>query len=188
MTAPPEKTIGDLTGQWVLNKSLSDDVDPVLQLQGIGWWTRKAIGLATVTLHVKQYIDDDKVTHIDIDQTATGGIKGTTELRTLNWEFKEHTDHIFGELKGKTRWTTLDLIDDDFLKQEWLDGEAEKGGPDGEFVLESYVEATAGWTGKQVWGFAIVEGERRYTRRVVITKGSEVLKIRMVYNWNGPEP
>jgi hypothetical protein len=39
---------------------------------------RKAIGLATVTLHTKQY-EEDGVTHIDIDQTATGGIKGTTE-------------------------------------------------------------------------------------------------------------
>jgi len=60
------------------NKTLSDDTDAVLALQGVGWWTRKAIGLATLTLHTKQY-EKDGVTHIDIEQTATGGIKGTTE-------------------------------------------------------------------------------------------------------------
>lgn len=56
-------------------------------LQGIGWFTRKAIGLATITLDVKQYRDDEGVEHIDIVQTATGGIKGTTENRTLDWMY-----------------------------------------------------------------------------------------------------
>jgi len=107
-------------------------------------------------------------------------------MRALDWEFREHADHIFGELKGRARWVTLEVLDDDYLKEEWLDGEGEKAGPNGECLMESFVEAKAGWTGRQVWGFAIVEGERRYTRRVVISKGSEVLKIRMVYNWYGP--
>jgi len=187
MAAPPEKNIGDLSGQWVLNKSLSDDLDAALIFQGIGWWTRKAIGLATVTLHVKQYTTSS-ITHIDIDQTATGGIKGTTETRELNWEFKAHNDHIFGDLKGKTRWAAPDLIESDFLKEGWLDIETEKGGPAGEYLIETYVEAKAGWTGQQVWGFAVVDGERRYTRRVLLKKGEAIHELRMVYNWVGPEP
>ncbi|KAH8594924.1 hypothetical protein B0O99DRAFT_594973 [Bisporella sp. PMI_857] len=185
MAAPTEKNIGDLNGQWVLNKTLSDPTDPVLTLQGVGWLTRKAIGLATVTLHVKQYVEDG-TTHIDIDQTATGGIKGTTELRVLNWTPREHEDHIFGSLKGKSRWLTPELLDtlDEHLKEGWIGTDEEKGGPNGEKFLESFVEnEKAGWTAQQVWGFAIVEGERRYTRRVVVTKGETVLKIRMVYNW-----
>jgi len=183
MAAPAEITLKDLSGQWVLNKSLSDDTDPVLALQGIGWLTRKAIGLATVTLHVKQY-SDAGVTHIDIDQTATGGIKGTSENRTLDWTFREHEDHIFGHLKGKSRWVNLSDIQDDFLKQGWLTGDEEKAGPNGELLVESYVEnAEKGWTGNQIWGFSIVDGERRYTRLVVITKGETVMKIRMVYNF-----
>jgi hypothetical protein len=56
-----------------------------LALQGIGWFIRKAIGLATVSLEVKQYegppsedspADAPHVTHVDIEQTATGGLKG----------------------------------------------------------------------------------------------------------------
>lgn len=43
--------------------------------------------MATITLAVKQYRDDDGVEHIDIEQTATGGIKGTTENRTLDWTY-----------------------------------------------------------------------------------------------------
>lgn len=43
--------------------------------------------MATITLHVKHYKDSEGVEHIDIDQTLTGGIKGTTENRVLNWEY-----------------------------------------------------------------------------------------------------
>ena len=32
------------------NKTISDDVDALLALQGIGWLTRKAIALATVVV------------------------------------------------------------------------------------------------------------------------------------------
>jgi hypothetical protein len=170
------------------NKPLSDDPDPVLSLQGVSWFTRKAISLATITLHTKQYFSsDDKATHIDIEQTATGGIKGTTEIRVLNWSERSHEDHLFGNVKGQSRWlTSLDQVDDAFLKEGWLDVDSEKGGPDGEIFIESYViNEEKGWDARQVWGFAIVDGKRYYTRRVVVTKGKEVLRVRLVYNWIG---
>jgi hypothetical protein len=145
------------------NKTLSDDTDAVLTLQGIGWLTRKAVGLATITLHTKQYTDSDNITHIDIDQTATGGIKGTTEIRVLNWAERDHKDYFFGHLKGRSRWlANFDEIED---------------------PIESYVvNAEKGWTAQQVWGFAIVDGKRYHTRRVVVTKGQEVSKVRLVFN------
>ena len=52
--------------------------------------------------------------------------------------------------------------------------------------MESYVDnEEKGWSGQQIWGFAIIEGKRYYTRRVVIKKGSEVMKVRLVYSWQG---
>jgi len=168
-----------------MNKTLSDDTDAILALQGIGWWTRKAIGLATITLHVKQYVDEKGHTHVDIEQTATGGIKGTTELREFDWQERSHTDHIFGALKGRSRWLGLDIVEDPFLKDGWLEGEEEASGPEGEKHMESYVVAEKGWTGDQIWGFAIIDGQRYHTRRVVITKGDTVLKARLVYNFQG---
>ncbi|CZS93138.1 uncharacterized protein RAG0_03549 [Rhynchosporium agropyri] len=183
MAAPAEITLKDLSGQWVMNKTLSDDTDAVLILQGIGWWTRKAIGLATVTLHTKQYIEDG-ITHIDIDQTATGGVKGTTELRALNWEESSHNDHVFGNIKGRSRWSTFQEIDDSFLKEGWLEGDEEKAGPEGEKHIESLaVNEEKGWNARQIWGFAMVDGKRYYVRRVVVTKGAEVLKVRLVYDF-----
>lgn len=154
----------------------------------MSWFTRKAISLATVYLAIKQYTDDEGKTHIDIDQTATGGIKGTAELRTLDWTNRTHVDHIFGELEAKSRWTELDVVTDEFLKAEWLTGDEEKGGPKGEKFVQNYVvNASSGWTGEQIWGFAIIDGTRYYTRRVVIIKGDTTLKVRLVYDFKGKE-
>ena len=110
---------------------------------------RKAIRFATITLSVKEYVDPEtSVTHVDITNTATGGISSTTELRTLDWTFREHKDGIFGEVRGKSRFVKLDNLErgkegDDWLKKGWED-------ENGEFI-QSYVESVDnGWTADQV--------------------------------------
>ena len=148
---------------------------------------RKAIYYSTVSLAIKQYTPPEETfTHIDIQQTATGGIKGTAELRTLDWVARKHDDHIFGSLEGQSRWSTFQEIDDPFLMEGWEEGDEEKAGPEGEKHVESYVvNEEKEWTARQIWGFAIVEGERYYVRRVVVKKGDETLKVRLVYNFSG---
>ena len=161
-----------------------------------------------MTAYLKEYNDDSGTTHIDIDTKLTGGIKGTTELRTLNWQWTAHQDHIFGALRGKTHFTTIaelaskasdnkdagrgsgveaaDVInaeDKSFLCDGW-----EKVIMDGAEVIETYSESEAnGWTARQIWGFEDVQVgenvERRYTRHVVIRKGSGVKRLRLVYDW-----
>lgn len=180
------------------NKTLSDSTDPVLTLQGIGWLTRKAIGLATVTQHLKQYPttgkDGQPTTQLDMDQFATGGLKGTSEKRTLDWQFGEHTDHLFGTMKGRTRYSTLKALieeskgqgvveeDAKYLIEGWL-----KETEDGE-IVESFVDNDASkWTGWQIWGFAEINGERKLTRRFAIRKKDkdQVVRVRLVYDWSG---
>ncbi|TAQ90996.1 hypothetical protein B7494_g739 [Chlorociboria aeruginascens] len=182
MAAPAEITLKDLSGDWVMNKTLSDDTDALLTLQGVGWFTRKAISLSTITLHTKQYTDDKNTVHIDIDQTLSGGISGTSERRTLDWTEREHEDHIFGKLTGKTRWLDLDAVEDPYMKDGWL-SEGEQSGPGGETHIETFVEnKDGGWTADQIWGFVIIDGVRYYTRRVVVKKGEVVVKARLVYD------
>ena len=115
--------------------------------QGVGWLQRKLVGLATVTLSISQYKSEDSLTHIDIEVTATGGIKGTTEHRTLDWEVRGHKDQMFGEVKGQSRWIKLAELEDDtgdgFLKKAWLD--------EGEQYIQSSVTRVDGaWTSNQV--------------------------------------
>ncbi|KAL0938743.1 uncharacterized protein CTRU02_205353 [Colletotrichum truncatum] len=192
MAAPASVTIADLTGKWVMNKTLSDSPEPALALQGIGWMIRKAVGLATVTLIVKQYsappsppgTGEQPVTHIDIDQIATGGLKGTSEKRCLDMEWREHSDWMFGSVRGQSKWMSPEEIEDEFLKTNWLEGEAEATGPDGKSHMYSHVESIDnGWTASQIWGFQTIKGERRYARNVLVQKDGKRVEIRLVYDW-----
>lgn len=175
------------------NKTLSDPFDPVLALQGIGWLTRKALTAATVTLHLKHHTAEDGTTpKIDIDQLITGGLKGNSEERTLDWTYREHTDWLFGTIQGRTRYNKLAAVLDEgkgvteedakYLADGWLK-EMEEGE-----VIESYVENEGNkWTAWQVWGFAEIGGERKQVRRIVVRKTdkNEVKRVRLVYDYTG---
>lgn len=94
---------------------------------------------------------------------------------------------------GRSRWladlstpgegaTGADL--DPFLTLDWFDEEG--AGPRGERFVQAYaVNSGAGWEAEQIWGFALVDGQRYYTRRVVVKKGSKAVKVRLVYDWKG---
>ncbi|KAG6832286.1 hypothetical protein H0H92_003519 [Tricholoma furcatifolium] len=170
------------------NKTLSDgNSDEILHLQGVSWFKRKAISLATVTLKIKHYKDSEGVEHVDIDQTLTGGFPGTTEKRTLTWTERKHEDHLFGPVIGKTRRTKVDALEDDFLKRDWSDDTLEHG------VIQSYVESDTeksaiSWIADQTWGIELIgeAKERRYTRHVKFTgpKG-EAIECRLIYDYHG---
>ncbi|KAI3323456.1 hypothetical protein HD806DRAFT_87908 [Xylariaceae sp. AK1471] len=195
MAAPASKTVGNLNGKWVLNKTLSDPTDPALSLQGVGWLIRKAIGAATVTVAVKQYVDDSGTTHIDAEQTASG-LKGTSELRTLDWQPREHSDWLFGRVEGRSKFITAEELTaflqealsqkwavDDFLAQDWIEDENEKKGPKGEPYVLNHVKADRGWFATQVWGFQMIGDERRYVRNVVVAKEDKFENFKMIYDF-----
>jgi len=183
MAAPPEKTINDLTGKWVMNKTKSKDFDPILALQGIGWMTRTIIGKATVTVNIKQYTDDAGK-HIDVDQVLTGGITSTPEKRILDWNERPHKDATFGDLVGRSKLTDSKNLEPGFGGE---DVEFLSAGWDADEQLHSWVEnKKAGWTATQVWGFQTVDGERRYVRKVVVRKGNELRQGFLVYDYAGP--
>lgn len=165
----------------------------MLTLQGIGWWTRKAISLATVVLTIKEYTKDG-VIHIDITQVASG-LSTTQEDRTLNWTEVLHDDKIFGQVRGKSRMYKdpgFELVgpggadDSTFLQGKKLkDMKTDSSFLDDEHV-QSYVDSVnGGWTAEQIWGFETIDGKKYYTRRVVAHKGDKVERVRLVYDYKG---
>ncbi|UPK96406.1 hypothetical protein LCI18_007341 [Fusarium solani-melongenae] len=186
MAAPQTKSTKDLNGNWVMNKDLSDSSDPILKLQGIGYLTRKGVGLAAIHLNIKQYegvpitpsASTCKVTCIEFTQTASG-LKSTEEVRYLDNEFRDQHDWLFGTVKVQARWVGLEDIDDVFLKEGFLvEGEGKN------LVLSHAVSQGKGWTATQVWGFQVVEDERRYCMRVVvISEDGQKAQARFVYDY-----
>ncbi|KAK0760144.1 hypothetical protein N5P37_007224 [Trichoderma harzianum] len=186
MAAPSSKTTKNLNGKWTMNKTLSDSSEPVLSLQGVGYLIRKGISLATITIEVEQYEGPPKppntaadvVTHIDIKQSASG-LSSTQENRCFDNFPRDHTDWLFGTVTGRSRWVSLDEVTDEFLKKGWeVEGEGQS------FITNIAENKEKGWVAEQVWGFQIVDGERRYCRHVVVTKGEERAQIRLVYDFN----
>lgn len=100
---------------------------------------RRAISFATITLHVQETHAEGEPYKIDIEQTATGGIKGTTEKRVLDWQTREHEDHLFGKLTGRSRWISLDMVEDPFLKENWETPGKDVEGEEGKGFIESWV-------------------------------------------------
>ncbi|ETI28713.1 hypothetical protein G647_01164 [Cladophialophora carrionii CBS 160.54] len=196
MAAPPEITCTNLSGKFVMNKSLSDDTDPMFALQGLSWLTRTAIRLATVVLTIKEYKQDD-IYHVDITSVASG-LSTTQENRTLDWKEREHADRIFGNCRGKSRlWKTGEFKmegpgseeDAAFLQAHKLkDGQTDSKFLDDEHVqsLVKNVDDAGGWQAEMVWGFEEINGERRYTRRIVVWKNAEFQRVRLVYDYKGP--
>lgn len=148
---------------------------------------------------MKQYTDDAGKVHVDIEQSASS-LKGTTELRTADWEPHEHSDWIFGRVTGRTRFVTTDELsslvsspggeaiagkwtDGDSLASDWLEDESEKTGPNGASHILNHVRADAGWFATQVWGFQDIGGERRYVRNVVVAKGDQFENFKMIWDF-----
>lgn len=90
----------------------------------------------------------------------------------------EHSDHIFGKVKGHCRFIKLSEIHDDFLKSNWSQ---EMEGAD--FFEDEVKSLENAWEAHQVWGFQEIDGKRYYARNVVITKGSERKEARLVYDY-----
>jgi hypothetical protein len=147
-------------------------------------------------LTIKEYKQDD-VYHIDITSVASG-LSTTQENRTLDWQEREHKDKIFGNCKGKSRmWKKGDYQmqgpgsaeDAAFLQAEKL----KDGTTDSKFLDDEHVQSwvmnvdpSGGWEAEMIWGFEEVKGERRYTRRVVVWKGGQFHRVRLVYDYKGP--
>lgn len=157
----------------------------MLRLQGVSWFTRKAISLASITLTVKHYKDEQSIEHIDITQTLSGGIS-TQENRTLDWTEREHSDNIFGAVLGKSRRITdvngpeLEVA---FLKTGWTDDTYRDG------VVESFVQSDTAksnttWIVDQTWGFETIDGLRRYARHLKFTgPQNEDMELRLCYDY-----
>lgn len=92
----------------------------LLKLQGVSWLLRQAIILATIFLLTTQTKTIGS-TIITIKNVANGGIRGTTEVRQLDWQPREHQDHIWGHVRGCCGYKLTHDVNDERLRVGWLD-------------------------------------------------------------------
>jgi len=179
MAAPPKKSLQSLSGKWQLNKGCSDDFASVLALQGVNVLVRKTATAASIHLNISQ--PDNQ--HIKMAQSITSGkIPGTTEEYTLDYEWRTNKDGFFGEVAGRSQWVSVEegrqtgVVGEG--EGEWIEGDS-----DGK-LIHAEGKKEGEWEASHLWGFEVVDGERRHTRRVKVSnsKGEE-LRVRMVYDF-----
>lgn len=182
------------------NSTLSDSTEAALALQGVGFFVRKTIGLATITVEIKQYegppgapnTTDASVWHVDSTQSASK-LSSTSEHRSLDGQTRPHSDWLFGSCEAFSKFITEEdaktwVVEKHgaFMGEGWLTGPDEAKGPGGTLHLYNHVinkDPKGGWHAAQVWGFQLVDGERRYVRRVTVEKDGKVETIKMVYDF-----
>lgn len=79
------------------------------------------------------------------------------------------------------------VLRDGSVAEGWLGSEdGADSAHDEKQLIQMFLESTKkGWTGETVWGFETVDGQRRYTRRLVYHKGDRVEMARLVYDYLG---
>ncbi|KAL4880319.1 hypothetical protein BJY04DRAFT_219313 [Aspergillus karnatakaensis] len=125
MAIPSDITIKTLKGSWTLDKSVTDDTDGILKLQGVSWLIRKGIGAATTTLQFTSETtspssspDTPGTTKITMRQTLTGGIPGSTEERITDWAERERSNAIYGNVLTRSRLIRGVRGDDGILRPD----------------------------------------------------------------------
>lgn len=177
---PDSVTVHNMTGIYTLNRKLSDSSTPALKQQNVGFLLRQGIERSNVEMTLTAYKSADGTKeHVDQVQVSTGNMKNE-EKRSMEWEWLETENWIWGKVRGKNRFIACKDVEDEFLRTGWE--EACSGEND---VIEGYVESvTDTWTARQVWGFAVVDGVRRHVRRILAQKpGQKDVRFQMVYDW-----
>ncbi|KZT05983.1 uncharacterized protein LAESUDRAFT_759867 [Laetiporus sulphureus 93-53] len=184
MAVPPEMTVLNISGKYIMSKSLSDHTDEILRLQGLGWLKRKIIRMGTLYLSIKHYTDENSIEHIDILQTLSG-LSNTDEDRILDWEPRPHEDDTFGNVLSQSKRVSIDEVDNEWLKKGWTKDTREMS-----LVLTRAESDTAKngtrWVAVQTWGFEEINGEKRHVRHVDFTgPEKEKVQARLVYDYQG---
>lgn len=168
------KSLKDLNGKWSMNRDLSSDVSPVLEIQGFNALIRKAVSFAPVNLAVTQKGDSE----IHIKQSTTANIPAVQEeWYPKDHEWRENKDSFLGRVKSRSRWAKVSEL-------EGAEGFLTEGLGAEEEVIESEVESleSSGWKAVQIWRS---EGER-FVRRVITTgKDGQKAETKLIYDFEG---
>ncbi|THG98368.1 hypothetical protein EW026_g3797 [Hermanssonia centrifuga] len=185
MAVPPNTTTLNLSGKYFQNKTLSDDTDEILRLQGVSWFTRRIIKYATLYLTINHRTEEG-IEKITVEQVLSGGAGSSTDDRILDWEERPVDDQLFGPMLTKTRRLNLEDIEKDWLKNGWADTTKEHG------TINTYGQSDTAksgrtWVADVTWGIEEIEGEMRYARHVFfVGPGGEEIQARLVYDYQGP--
>lgn len=154
----------------------------MLKLHGVPWLLRKLLGWISMTVAMKTWTDSTTgLTHFLIEYKPPLGLPSSTEQRVFNFEGEEFAVPIYGKLCVRMRWATAKEFDeiDEFLAR----------GFEGETNIHMMTEhIDLDTVTHQAFGFEVIGGIRYHTRHIVVKRREQTERLRLVYDYIGPQP
>ncbi|OJI96761.1 hypothetical protein ASPVEDRAFT_158439 [Aspergillus versicolor CBS 583.65] len=209
MVAPTDLNIQNLTGDWVVDKSKTKNMDAALKLQGIGWIRRKAVTSGTITLKIKQTTEPqdggEPVTRLMIQQGLRSIFPGVEQTTALDWTEHKQVDAVSGaaiivrsrfvrgvrDAGGQVK-PVLDIQTTAGKREEiesYLGTAVSVPGGGGEdssekaFVQDFIRCPDGGWSAEQVWAVESIGDGLFLTCKAVAAKGSDTQEACLVYQY-----
>ncbi|KAI0471726.1 hypothetical protein GGR56DRAFT_681980 [Xylariaceae sp. FL0804] len=184
MAAPNDSNILNVTGRWIPNRALSDPLDGCFALQGIPWTVRKVINFATLELQYVQETrtEDSAPFSFTFKQTVRPGGFDQHNRYVIDSQKRTDTVPIFGEIAMHARY----LEHGEVTQEQTLGNEIDHDdGGRHAALLEVVESAHMGWVASTVWAFETINGQRRFCKYNIVTKGSQRATAKMVYDYAG---
>ncbi|KAJ7023373.1 hypothetical protein C8F04DRAFT_1134602 [Mycena alexandri] len=190
-TLPEDFTTLNLSGQFVLNQTLSD-ADPfgsILAHQGIDD-PELPRAIAAGILYFNHYINEDGSERIWVQQDIEGHPRSSkSEERILDWMERARVDPVVGPVVSRIRRVKTHHLNPAFLRSGWTPQTLKYG------VLhyEMRSETTQGWSLVETWGIESLNPthreERRFCRHLEFTAnldgGKKNIERHLVYDYLG---
>ncbi|KAI1209447.1 uncharacterized protein F4807DRAFT_93867 [Annulohypoxylon truncatum] len=191
MAAPDAITMRNLSGVWIVSRSLSDDPEPCYKLQALPWVLRKLLSLATITNIVTQTSDEKGCNQIKITSTMSGGFEFDIEpyvLDGLEYSTLRGTQRVCAHWVDLRRSKPLSMSGepiDPYLTQDWME---DSNATTWDHIYLCIVNERGGWAADYVWGFSWKNGGRHFVKKLLLKKGEHFIRMAIVYEWIGPIP
>ncbi|KAF7350843.1 hypothetical protein MSAN_01646300 [Mycena sanguinolenta] len=188
MTLPPHFATLDLSGRFILNHTLSDCYEDILQEQGLDD-SKLRCAVTGGVLSLNHYEDENGSQRIWVQQDLAGCSRIADDHRILDWHDRARNDALFGAVVEKMRRIKTPSLQPPFLRTGWTPDTLKYG------VLQYHVstdsDATRNhrrrkWTVVETWGIETAEGERRFARHIRLTgPGGLEMERHLVYDYIG---
>ncbi|KAJ7716385.1 hypothetical protein DFH07DRAFT_354845 [Mycena maculata] len=184
MTLPPHFTTLDLSGRFILNTSLSDSAEQILEQQGVADAALRH-AIAHGVLSFNHYTSDDGEQHIWVDQELEGRCLTADEDRALDWRERARDDPLVGPVVGRIRRVKTHALEPPFLRAGWTP-DTRKYGVLNYAVYSDTKRSGRTWAVTETWGIEEIAGMRHFARHIEFTgpDGKDVER-HLVYDYVG---
>ncbi|KAI8240588.1 hypothetical protein K4K57_001775 [Colletotrichum sp. SAR 10_99] len=183
MAAPGTKTIRNLNGTWIVNRSLSDDLSDTLAMQGLSWITRKVLTSGGISLSITQNSltsedsGDDPIFSIHQEQTVTPGNFKSEDNYVLDGVGRGQKTQAFGALVTNVKFVSIDKV-----QCGDLGGRLRESGVT-EVIEEFSTSKKGAWSTLTTWALEDVDSQRRLTQSSTTEKNGNSVTARLVYDF-----